>query len=249
MAEQAPGQAKLTAKLGPYLDKGTFGIAAKDMQSNREYRLADDRVFDGGSTLKLAILAYLFNQASNNQFDLNETVTIQRADVQNYGTGSLRYQNMPQTLSYRQLVLLITKQSDNTAAHVLGQRLNEERVQEFVNRIGLTNTSMVNHSTTARDMLLLVEKLYRGELADPALTKELLEQMRGTDFEDRLPAKLPAGTIVSHKTGDAIDGGYHDVGIVERDGKVYAAAIFSHAVPFPLLPDISREVFDYMTQG
>lgn len=40
--------------------------------------------------------------------------------------------------------------------------------------------------------------------------------MIDTDIEDRLPAEMPDGTAVYHKTGDAI-GSLHDVGII-KDG-------------------------------
>lgn len=241
-------QAQLTAKLAPYLDKGTFGFAAKDLQTGEEYRLADDRVFDGGSTMKLAILAYLYNQASNDQFNLDDQVTITASDVQNYGTGSIRYERLPKRYSYRELVNLITIKSDNTAAHMIGAKLDETKVQAYIESLSLTQTSMANRTTSPRDMLLLMEKLYRGELADPGLTRELLDQMKNTDFEDRLKPRLPDDAVVLHKSGDAIDGGMHDVGVVEYRGRAYAVAMFTHTVPFPTLPDISRQIFDYMTR-
>jgi beta-lactamase class A len=71
-----------------------------------------------------------------------------------------------------------------------------------------------------------LKKIYKGEVASVAKTKELFGFMLDTDIEDRLPANLPKATTVYHKTGDAV-GSLHDVGIIAKDGTVFYLGIMT----------------------
>ncbi|MCQ9368738.1 class A beta-lactamase-related serine hydrolase [Brevibacterium sp. 91QC2O2] len=57
--------------------------------------------------------------------------------------------------------------------------------------------------------------------SEPALTEESVRRAKGMlarqQFRDRIPALLPEGTPVLHKTGD-LAGIYHDTGVVELPG-------------------------------
>lgn len=166
--------------------KGFYSIYYKDLDTGKEIGIDESQINTGASVNKVPIIAALYLLAKEDKVDLDDRITIQEDDVQDYGTGSIRYQEMPQTYSLRNLAKLALKESDNTAAHVIEIRIGEDNVQKLVNSWGLKQTNMVENKTSARDMSILFEKIYKGQVADSANTQELLSFMTDTDFEDRI---------------------------------------------------------------
>ena len=156
---------------------------------------------------------------------------------------------MPATYSLRNLAKLSLKESDNTAVHVLSIKIGEENVQKLVDSWGLKQTNMVNNKTTVYDIAILFEKIYKGEIANPQNTRELLEFMRQTETEDRLPAKLPDSIKVYHKTGDG-EGFVHDLGIIETENRTYFLGVMSSDIgdteeeTKETIAEISKRVFE-----
>lgn len=206
--------------------KGFYSVYYKDLKSGKSFGISENQIETGASVNKLPIIAVLYYLDKQGKIKLDQRITIQEGDVQDYGTGSIRYQKMPQTYSLRNLAKLALQQSDNTAAHVLEILVGEDKVQSLVNSWGLKQTNMADNKTTAYDMAILFEKIYNNQIAESANTKELLEFMTETEFEDRLPKSLPKETKVYHKTGDE-EGFVHDVGIIETEKGVYYLGVMT----------------------
>jgi D-alanyl-D-alanine carboxypeptidase (penicillin-binding protein 5/6)/beta-lactamase class A len=60
-------------------------------------------------------------------------------------------------------------------------------------------------STTAREMVGLLEKLQGGEVVQPAATRIMLGHLRRCDDREKFPRFLPSGIVVAHKTGSVSD--------------------------------------------
>ncbi|MBI2621231.1 MAG: serine hydrolase [Candidatus Levybacteria bacterium] len=230
--------------------KGFYSIYYKDIMSGIFFAMDEKQIQTGASINKLPIISALYYLDKNGKLKLDDKITIQESDVQDYGTGSIRYQTMPQTYSLRNLAKLALKESDNTAAHVLSLKIGEENVQKLVDSWGLKQTSMVNNKTTVYDMAILFEKIYKGEIANPENSKELLEFLTDSNIEDRLPAKLPSNTKVYHKTGDG-EGFIHDIGIIETEKGAYYLGVMTSDIgdqeeqTKSTIAEISKKVFTY----
>jgi beta-lactamase class A len=209
--------------------KGFYSVYFKDLNSNKYFGISENQINTAASVNKLPIIAALYYLDNKGKISLDDQVTIQKEDVQDYGTGSIRYQEMPQTYSLKNLAKLSLKESDNTAAHVINVKIGEENVQKLVDAWGMKQTNMANNKTTAFDMSILLSKIYKNQITDPAKTKELLEFMTETDFEDRLTKDLPQNTKAYHKSGDG-EGFVHDVGIVETKSGPYYLGIMTSDV-------------------
>ena len=98
-------------------------------------------------------------------------------------------------------------------------------------------------------MALLFEKIYKNEITNAANTKELLEFMTETRFEDRLPKSLPSRTKVYHKTGDG-EGFVHDLGIIETEKGAYFLGVMTSDIgdqeeqTKKTIAEISKKVFE-----
>lgn len=200
------------------ISKGNYSIYYENMSDPRKKIQIDAHVVHTGASVnKVPIVATLYALASKGKINLDEQITVQLADIQDYGTGSIRYQEDERNYTLRTLAKLALKESDNTAAHVLGKKLGNPLIQQHVDSWGLTQTNMERNKTSVADMALLFKKIYKEEITDSSKTKELLGYMTDTTTEDRLPEGTPDSVIVAHKTGDTV-GGMHDIGIV-TDGK------------------------------
>ena len=91
---------------------------------------------------------------------------------------------------------------------------------------------------TPRDMCGIFERLERREILDAASCDAVLGILKRTKTDTRIPALLPKGTIVAHKTG-TIRGVRCDAGIVYAPNGPYALAILSKGVGNDLRVDVS----------
>lgn len=229
--------------------KGFYSIYYKDLETGKSFGHEENQINTGASVNKVPIIAALYLLAKEGKVDLDDRITIQKEDVQDYGTGSIRYQTMPQTYSLRNLAKLALKESDNTAAHVIEIKIGEDNVQKLVNAWGMKQTNMIENKTTAYDMGILFEKIYKNEIADTANTNELLGFMNKTDFEDRIPKDLPSSVTVYHKTGDE-EGYVHDVGLVKTEKGIYYLGILTSDIGEQetetknTIAEISRTIFE-----
>ncbi len=209
--------------------KGSYSVYYKDLNSNKYFGISENQINIAASVNKLPIIAALYYLDSKGKVSLDDRVTIQKEDVQDYGTGSIRYQTMPQTYSLKNLAKLALKESDNTAAHVISVKIGEDNVQKLVDSWGMKQTNMVDNKTTVYDISILFNKIYKNQITDAPKTKELLEFMTDTDFEDRLTKNLPNSAKAFHKTGDE-EGFVHDVGIVKTEKSTYYIGVMTSDV-------------------
>lgn len=229
--------------------KGFYSVYYKNIKTNDSFGIDENQLQTGASVNKLPIIAVLYLFDKQGKLKLDDKITIQQEDVQDYGTGSIRYQQMPQVYSLRNLAKLSLRESDNTAAHILGIKIGMDKVQELVNSWGLKQTDMENNKTTAYDMEILFEKIYKREVANEDQTKELLDYLTDGDTEDRLPKSLPSGTKVYHKTGDG-EGFVHDVGIIDTGKQTYYLGVMTSDIGDNLdqtkktIAEISKKIYD-----
>lgn len=232
--------------------KGSYSVYYKNLNRDEEVSINAETTHIAASVNKVPIVLALYELAEKGDLDLNDQITLQEVDIQDYGTGTLRYQKPGQTYSLRTLAKLSLKQSDNTAAHILKNTISEQAAQDFLNKEGLSQTSIINNTTSARDMGILFAKLYAGEILTEGNTKEVLGFMTDTDIEDRLPKNIDKATIY-HKTGDEV-GTVHDVGIIEKDGTKFFIAVMASDVGGQegqtknLIAEISAKITSFLTE-
>lgn len=232
---------------------GFYSVYYKDLKTGASFGINENQIETAASVNKMPIVATLYYLGNRGKLNLDQRITINKEDVQDYGTGSIRYQKLPVTYSLRDLARLSLQESDNTAAHVLGVRIGTDVIQNMVDSWKMESTDMEDNKTTTYDMSILFHRIYKGQIANPSLTRELLGFMSNTDFEDRLNRNLPKGISVYHKAGDG-DGFVHDVGVVEYDGKAYFLGVMTSDIgdtqekTKATIGEISKKTYDSIAQ-
>jgi len=71
----------------------------------------------------------------------------------------------------------------------------------------------MNNTTTARGLATLMTAIADGKAVDAESSKQMIKILERQKFNEAIPAGLPTGTVVAHKTGD-ITKVHHDAAIV-----------------------------------
>lgn len=230
-----------------------YSVVVSELDGPFKMAIGDTVIYTAASVNKIPILTALYNGFANGTIDPDRVITLQKQDIQDYGTGSMRYAPVGTQYSLRTLARLMIEQSDNTAAYILSNDvLGVDKIQKLIDGWGLSQTDMVNNKTSNSDQLILFQKIYTEKIAGRALTKEMLGYLADTDFNDRLPALLPQDVPVYHKIGSEV-GNIHDVGIVGLPGRPYYIGIFVSDVPdedatVKKIAAISKLVYDFMKE-
>jgi beta-lactamase class A len=105
----------------------------------------------------------------------------------------------------------------------------------------------MNNETTARALEVLMLRIAKGEAVGAKADAEMAAMLKRQKFHDAIPAGLPEGTVVGHKTGN-ITKIHHDAAIVYGPRPyvvvVLVRGIQEQKVSGPLIASISREVWN-----
>ncbi len=227
LARPAHAETMLGARLSGGLDgalarfPGAAAIVVRDRATGYRYAQSDDRVFYAASLYKLGVMVEAYRQAAAGLISLDGTaVTIEDEDTGPDGW----YTPVGVTLTVREAIERMITLSDNSPSHALLRLLDPHNVNATTDALGLRQTrintvlpeaeqTLPYNTTSARDMEQLLAGLLSGTVVDAASSAEMLEVLKRQRVNDRLPAGLPDGTVIAHKTGN-LDGVAHDVGII-----------------------------------
>lgn len=193
--------------------------------------------FHAASTMKVPVMIELFRQVQVGQRKLNDTVLVTNrfssiVDGSPYELSAMEdsdgetYKAMGKKLSYRALVEASITVSSNLATNILIEHLGARNVQATVDIMGASGMQVLrgvedqkafdagrNNSTDALGLLRLFEAIGKGTAVSANASAVMIDILKRQKFNDGIPAGLPAGTAVAHKTG-TITRIHHDAGIV-----------------------------------
>jgi beta-lactamase class A len=112
----------------------------------------------------------------------------------------------------------------------------------------------MNNTITARDLAVLLAAVESGKAVSSRAAALMREILAAQEFREKIPAGLPAGTRVAHKTGE-ITAVSHDAAIVYPPRRapyvivVLTRGIRDGAVSARLIADISRSVWEHATSN
>ncbi len=253
-------------------------VAAKRLPSGEEVLIQADRAFHPASTVKLCIMMEVFHQARRGVLALDESIRILNsfrslADGESYALNPADdsekglYDAIGSSLPVRELIERMITVSSNLATNLLLARVGAEQTTDFVAQLSAPSLRIIrgmedkaayrkglNNSGTAHGFMTVLTKLARGEVVSPQDSDEMLAILGRQKLNEMIPAGLPAGTRVAHKTGWMADY-YHDVGIVyPTDGRPFVLAILTRGYPesestqaHAFIAELARAVYEAWT--
>lgn len=238
--------------------KGSYGIVIKSLNSNEIYYALANRVFEAGSIYKLWVMAETIRQIQNGQLDENEILTEKIINLNSDFNIDPEWAELTSgtiTLSVNQALNQMITISHNYAALLLTQKLKLSSVKTFLQNNGFNQSTVgadgASPTTTAYDIALFFEKLYKGGLASQENTQKMLDLLKKQQLNKKLSKYLPKDVSVAHKTGE-IGWFSHDGGIVFISQGDYIIVLLSESESpkgaEERIANLSKAVYDYFTK-
>ena len=257
-------------------DSAQVAVAFLDLGSGASYFRNADTVFHAASTMKVPVLVEAFYAAREKRISLEQQLLLinQFASIVD-GTpyaldavvdgDSALYGLIGQRVPIRDLARRMITRSSNLATNTMVAVLGADQINLTARTLGVTRSlvlrgvedqkafdrGMIN-TMTARDLATLFAALERRQVAGEADTRDMLDILLAQEFNEKIPAGLPSGTRVAHKTGE-ITAVSHDGGIVYPPGRSpYVIVVLTRGVrngrtSAALIADISRIVHAHVT--
>jgi beta-lactamase class A len=240
--------------------------------------VAGDTLFHAASTMKVPVMIALVRQAEAGSAALDQPVLL----VNQFGSivdgspyaldpaddsDSSMYARTGQRVPVRELMERMITRSSNLATNAVIALVGAVRANETAHALGAARMSVLrgvedqkaydagmNNTTTARDLAALMTAIAEDRAASPAGCALMRDVLGRQEFNGEIPAGLPPGTRVAHKTGQ-ITGVLHDAAIVYPAGRPpYVLVVLTRGIPDEkvarsLITDVSRAVYAHATRG
>lgn len=235
------------------LDKqeGTFAVAFLDLKTGEQLLINEHESFHAASTMKTPVMVEVFKQASEGLFSITDSMVVKNeftsiVDGSPFSLDSTQdsehglYKVLGKKRPVYDLVYKMIIESSNLATDIVIEKVDARKVTETMRSFGARDIQVLrgvedtkafekgmNNSVTAFDLMLIFQKIASGEAVNPEACKQMVDILLDQKFNTIIPAKLPEGVKVAHKTG-WITGVHHDGGIVYLpDGRSYVLVLLS----------------------
>ena len=254
------------------------GIAFHDLQTGDSLYLNADDSFHAASTMKVPVMIELFRSIDAGALRLDQGILL----VNQFGSivdgspysldagedsDSSAYKLTGTRVPVKDLIDRMITRSSNLATNALIELVRASNANETAHQLGARNIRVLrgvedgkafragmNNTTTARDLAVLLEAIETGRAASRSSCDAMREILLHQEFNEEIPAGLPPGTRVAHKTG-WITGVLHDAAVVYPPGrKPYVLVVLTREIPDDkvarrLIADLSRIAWQHAVPG
>lgn len=229
--------------------QGRIGVAAMDLNSGRMVDVLGSQRFPMASTSKIAIAATFLDGVDKGKWSLTSEFPLMVPVGSAPFSSAIAPVRPGEYMTALRLIELMITRSNNYATDALLKVVGGPKaVNAWVQRAGIDDwhidrdiatlvrddgaidpARVVDNrdSATPKAMVELLAGIYQGKWLSPSSRNVVMGAMsRCVTGKRRIPAGLPAGVSVSHKTG-SLNNTSSDVGIIQTpDGRVFAIAIY-----------------------
>jgi beta-lactamase class A len=212
--------------------KGNVHLYAKNLDTGAVYDLGGDEPVRTASTIKVAVMVEAFARVAEGKAKWSDELVLSKA-ARYAGSGVLNDLTDGLRLTLRDAVTLMMEVSDNTATNMVLDYLSTDAVNARMESLGFKQTRIMRRvggggvsregqieankrfglgRTTPRELATLLERMERGEVVSPEVSKEmidLLKREQGTNGIWRNLWRVPKAT----KSG-SLDALRSNVGVI-----------------------------------
>src|SRR5215210_7730778 len=229
----------------------TIAVAYYDLSTGETLLRNEREVFHAASTMKVPVMLGIYEAVTRGELSLDQPVRVRNEftsifDGSKYAlearedSDAQLYDEVGKELPLRELVRRMEVRSSNLATNLVIELIGAKRVMRLMKEVGANDIQVLrgveddkayhagmNNTTTAYDLMLVFRTLAEKKAVTAAASEEMLEILAAQEHNDGIPAGLPPGTRVAHKTG-SITAISHDAGIVYRpDGTQYVLVVLT----------------------
>jgi beta-lactamase class A len=254
-------------------------VALYDADSGFELHYNADRWYHAASTIKVPILLGVFAA-----IDRGDLLPHSRVHVRNRflsvvegvpfrvesgrDANSAVHNAIGKMMRVDELAYHMITTSSNLATNLLLGVIGPDSVNETLRELDLDDglelrrgvedelafEHQINNRVTADGLLRVLVMLAEGKAFSPALSRRMMDILHGQEFNQGIPARLPKGARVAHKTGE-ISTIAHDAGVIYLPKrKPYALVILSEWDPTTTgrsrtIASISHTIYEFLAPG
>lgn len=270
-----PVKTPLALRLEPFFHHPgvTIAVAYRNLGTGAGYARNETETFHAASTMKVPVLMALFQAVDAGEMKLDQPIPVRNQfpslvdsspfslDPKEDGDPGL-YEAVGSERPLEELMRRMIVRSSNLATNLLIEKIGASRANDVMRSLGAYRIRVLrgveddkayraglNNTVTAEDLALALSALVQGTAFTPASNAKMIEILEGQEFNEKIPALLPPGTRVAHKTGD-ITGVHHDAAIVYPPGEspyvlvVLTAGFQDEKEADQTIAEISRIVWD-----
>jgi len=254
------------------------GVYYKSLRSGELVTIAPDSSFHAASTMKLPVMIEFFRQVERGGLSEQQPVLLinQFSSIVDGSpfsvapiddSDSTMYLRVGGRVPARELVERMITRSSNLATNAVIALIGAQHADSTAHALGAGRMRVLrgvedgkafqkglNNTTTPRDLGVLLEAIEARKAASARSCTEMLGILSRQEFNDGIPAGLPPGTRVAHKTGQ-ISGVLHDAALVyPPTTSPYVLVVLTRNVPEErvaraLIVDLSRLVYEHTTRS
>jgi beta-lactamase class A len=253
-------------------------VALHDTETGFELHYKADRWFHAASTIKVPILLGVFAA-----IDRGDLLPHSRVHVRNRflsvvedipfrvesgrDANSAVHNAIGKMMRVDELAYHMITTSSNLATNLLLGVIGANSVNQTLKELGVADgielergvedelafEKGINNLVTADGLLRILVLLSQGKAFSPALSRRMMDILHGQEFNQGIPARLPKGTRVAHKTGE-ISTVAHDAGVIYLPKrKPYVLVVLTEWEPTgsgrsKTIASISHSIYQFLTQ-
>lgn len=276
---QRPGIASLSGQIAQRIARvpgAEVAVSYRDLATGDSLDILGDVSFHAASTMKVPVMLEVLRATEAGRLSLDQRVLLVNrfhsiVDGSPYAldpasdSDSSMYQRVGERVTIGELMERMIVRSSNLATNALIAVVGAEQANATARALGAVHIQVLrgvedgkafdagrNNTTTSVDLAILLQKIERNEALTGASARVMKDVLLRQEFNDEIPAGLPKGTPVAHKTG-SITATLHDAAIVYPPGRapyvlvVLTRRITDEKVAQSLIADLSRLVWTHAT--
>ena len=278
---QQPSRDALTARLAERIGAvsgAAVAVSYRDLASGDSVDIGADVDFHAASTMKIPVMLEVVRSAEQERLGLAQGILLINrfhsiVDGSPYSLNagddgdSSMYARVGHRVPVRELLERMIVRSSNLATNALIALVGADRTTSAARALGASRIRVLRgvedqkafdagliNTTTSADLAVLLRRIERADGLRPASATLMKDVLLRQEFNDEIPAGVPAGTPVAHKTG-AITATLHDAAIVyPPDRPPYVLVVLTRGIPSEsvaraLIVDISRLVWQHSSKS
>ena len=277
---QRPSEASLVARLAERIGTvpgSEVAVSYRDLATGDSIDIGADVDFHAASTMKIPVMLEVVRAAEQNRLGLTQEILLinrfhsivdgspYALDAAVDGDSSM-YARVGHRVAVRELLERMIVRSSNLATNALIALVGADRATAAARALGASRIRVLRgvedqkafdaglvNTTTSADLAVLLRRMERADGLRPSSATLMKDVLLRQEFNDEIPAGVPAGTAVAHKTG-AITATLHDAAIVYPPGRApYVLVVLTRRIPSEpvaraLIVDISRLVWQHSSE-
>lgn len=197
----------------------------KQLNGDKFFEYKSQNRVPSASTIKILILAALFQKVIEGRVDLNNRIEVNEKDIVD-GAGVIYILDKNNSYTILDLAKLMIILSDNTATNILIDLIGIEYINNYAKTIGLKNTELqrkmmdfekrkmgLENLTTANDLGIILEKLYKHEILNENYCELAIDIMKNQILRGGIDRFLGEKYKIANKTGE-LNHLEHDCGFI-----------------------------------